>query len=120
MKVGIMTAARRKPLRIAGDFREKIAEALAKDVLMGSGAWRDLEALSGHTEINEIEVLTDEITGTPKEAEGIFNVYVTLNYNDEDDFQSSDAYPGRFKARIRDDGNVEFNEISVDTSSFYA
>lgn len=113
---------RELPRDLSEDERRRIVDALTEDKITNSRAWNSLDELSSQTKIDEVEVLEDEITGTPDEAEGIFNIYVILRYGDkkEDEFISSDTYPGRFRAHFNEKGDVEFDEIEVDTSSFYA
>lgn len=117
-----MTVKQKQRQKLSSDDRRRIAEALTERAIMQSGAWDALDALSGQTTIDEIEVLEDEITGSREKAEGIFNVYVELQYgkDDHDEFTSSDSYPGRFTVHFDSKGNVMFDEISVDVSSFYA
>ncbi|HEV7370651.1 hypothetical protein [Arenibaculum sp.] len=115
-------AVAHKQRELTDDDRHRIATALTADVIAGSNAWKALGDLSEETVIDEVEVFESEIDGRRSKAEGIFNVYVELEYGrgDDDGFQSSDAYPGRFVAHIEDDGRVVFDSISVDVSSFYA
>jgi hypothetical protein len=110
------------PRDLSEDERRQIADSLTEEEIISSKAWSSLDALSSQTILDEIEVLEDEITGSRDNAEGIFNLYVVLQYNDKnkEEFTSSDTYPGRFKAHFDKEGNVEFDEIEVDTSSFYA
>ncbi len=117
-----MAVKQKQRQELSADDRRRITDALTEKAIRRSGAWDALKVLSGQTTIDEIEVLEEEITGTRARADGIFNIYVKLQYekDDNDGFTSSDSYPGRFTIHFDESGSVIFDEIAIDVSSFYA
>lgn len=101
--------------------KQAIVEALQNLNLAETEWWDSLEQLSQQTIFESIEVFEDEITidSRTKRFKGNINVYVTLNYGgDEDPVSMSDAYPGTFGGTLVD-GKPNFENIDIDTSSFY-
>ncbi|HYI47801.1 MAG TPA: hypothetical protein VEX35_04975 [Allosphingosinicella sp.] len=96
-------------------------QAISEYDLTQSGAWTDLDALSTHTYLDDVEVDPEGIVLDDGLFKGFLNIYVLLQYGSgkKEGFQTSDAFRGRFTGHF--DGTVAvIDEVSVDTSPFYA
>lgn len=82
-------------------------------------AWSDLSSLSGNTQVESIEVFSDEIRFSGDNFEGPVVWHVTLNYGGSDDsVRMSETFPGKVRGHI-ENGSAHVDELSVDVSSFY-
>lgn len=83
--------------------------------------WDDLDALSTHTQIEQIEA---PVEGVVLLGDGrfsaILNIYLILQYGNDDDegFSTADSFLGKVSGRLRDDDPI-VDSSSVDTSAFY-
>ena len=101
--------------------KDRIAEAVRDVDLTGFACWNDLDVLSLRTVPEDIEVLDDAIDINGKIFSGVLNVYVLLEYGKgEEGFTSSDGFPGKFKGHFDENDQLVIDEVTVDTSSFYA
>ena len=103
------------------DLKRSISEAVESAELTLFEAWADLDALSTHTLLEQMEV--DEagiIFADDDSFRGTVNFYVLLQYGRdlEEGFVESDSYSGSFEGRLTD-GGVVIDSIRADTSSFY-
>lgn len=88
--------------------------------LTESQAWSDLDALSSNTYIDDLEVDPEGVIIEENEFKGVMNVYVVLHYggNDDDAFDTSDAFRGQFSGHFDEDKAV-VDSVTVDTSPFF-
>lgn len=101
--------------------RGRIAEAVRGVDLTNFSCWNDLDILSSHTIPEDIEVLEDTIDIKDDHFSGVLNSYVLLEYGKGDDgFTTSDGFPGKFKGHFDENERPVIDEVTVDTSSFYA
>ncbi len=101
--------------------RDRIAGAVQDVDLTDFACWNDLDVLSSHTIPEDIEVLEDTIDIKDDNLSGVLNVYVQLEYGKGDEgFTSSDGFPGKFKGHFDENDRPFIDEVTVDTSSFYA
>ena len=98
-----------------------VLQAASDYDLTQSDAWSDLDELSTHTYVDDVEVDPDGIKIEGNNFKGILNVYVLLQYGKDNDegFQASDAFRGQFSGHFEGDLAI-IDHISVDTSPFYA
>ncbi|ATI82822.1 hypothetical protein A6768_24335 [Sphingobium yanoikuyae] len=84
--------------------------------------WADLDALSTHTTIDDIEIDPAGIVLSGENFEGVFNVYVSLQYgtDNEEGFTTSDSFLARFSGHFDEANSPVIDKSEVDTSSFYA
>ncbi len=107
--------------RIEEVQRDRIAGAVRDVDLTDFACWNDLDVLSSHTIPEDIEVLEDTIDIKDDNFSGVLNVYVQLKYGKGDEgFTSSDGFPGKFKGHFDENDRLVIDEVTVDTSSFYA
>jgi hypothetical protein len=99
--------------------RALIAEAVRNFDFTESEAWQRLSLLSTKTQINSVEVFSEEITFKDSHFTGPLLWHVTLHYGGgEDEFTSSDSFPGVFEGIIQGQ-HTELHKLTADTSSFY-
>jgi hypothetical protein len=100
--------------------REAIVRAMREYDLTQSESWSDLDELSTHTYIDDVEVDPEGIVFHGDSFKGVMSVYVLLQYGKDnvEGFQTSDAFQAHFEGRIEDD-EVLIEGVSVDTSPFY-
>jgi hypothetical protein len=98
-----------------------IMQAISDYDLTQSGAWKDLDALSTHTYLDDTEVDPEGIVLFDDGFKGFISIYVLLQYgsNKKEGFQTSDAFRGLFTGHF-DGTTAVIDEVSVDTSPFYA
>ena len=107
--------------RIEEVQRDRIAGAVRDVDLTDFACWNDLDVLSSRTIPEDIEVLEDAIDIKDDNFSGVLNVYVLLEYGKGDEgFTSSDGFPGKFKGHFDENDRLVIDEVTVDTSSFYA
>lgn len=84
-------------------------------------AWKDLDSLSTHTSVEEIEAVPEGIFEDGENGfAAVATVYVDLNYGDKaDGVSSSDSFPVQVQGHFASDGKAIVDDVSVDTSSFY-
>jgi hypothetical protein len=110
---------RRKERDLPPEDRRRVERALADLDITKWEAWNDLDVLATRTTVEEIEVLSSQISGPPENITGLFNVHVRLSYDMGDqELVNNDAFPATFRAHLEGD-EVVFDEVEVDTSSFY-
>ena len=96
-----------------------IAEAIGDVEISETEAWHDLDVLSSHTQVDDIEVFVSEIKLREDGFEGPLNVHCTLHYGrGADGFTVSETYPGRFEGTMGPGGPI-ISRLTVDTSAFY-
>jgi predicted pPIWI-associating nuclease len=87
-----------------------------------SPAWDDLDALSSHTYVDEIEAVPEGIFETDDGFSAAATVYVALNYGNQNDEEAiSDSFPAQADGHFEAKGNkitAVIDSFSVDTSSF--
>ena len=95
--------------------------ALDADDISSRNGWVELDILSSQTIFEGIEAVPGGIVvSLLGRFEAAATVYVTLNYGpSKDSVSMSDSYPAIVRGTVADDLNVEIDEISVDTESFY-
>ena len=111
-----------KPV-VDGRKRDAIIEAIARYDLSESSDWIKLDELSTHTDFEEVDAVPEGIfESTSTDFEVIATVFVTLNYGSRKERSSmSDAFPAYIKGQYNQSTfAVSIDEVSVDTSSFYA
>lgn len=98
-----------------------VLQAASDYDLTQSEAWSDLDELSTHTYVDDVEVDPAGIKIEGNEFKGIINVYVLLQYGKdaEEGFQTSDAFRGQFSGHF-EGGLAIIDKVSVDTSPFFA
>lgn len=101
------------------DKHRDVIDALRKTDFTSLEGWEELEELSSHTELDDIEIFEEEITIKDDKFSGPINVYVLLNYGDDDDESSiSSGFPGSVIGHF-EGGKPKIDRIDVNTSSFY-
>lgn len=107
--------------RTENDPKRSIIQAIHELDLTQTDSWDDLDALSNQTHIDSIEIDPEGIIfDSDQKFNGIFNVYVSLNYGSEPDTSTtSEAFIGRFKGHFDSRKQPIFDKIEVDTSPFY-
>ena len=98
-----------------------IANQLQDLDLTSLAIWDDLDVLSTHTHVDDIEVPAEGVVirldGT---FSAVLNVYLSLQYgkDDQEGFTTSDSFLARVTGRV-EEGRVIVDDSTVDTSSFY-
>jgi hypothetical protein len=90
--------------------------------LYKSPSWPDLDDLSDDTSVDAVDVDPAGIIFEPKDQfHGLANVYVLLQYREDqqDGFETSDSFLGRFEGHFDTNGTPVIDKISIDTSPFY-
>lgn len=97
-----------------------VLQAVTDLDLTQSDAWSDLDELSTHTYIDDVEVDPEGIVLDDGRFKGMMNVYVLLQYgrDNQEGFQTSDAFRGRFEGHFEGAAAI-IDKVSVDTSPFY-
>ncbi len=101
---------------------QAVIDAVQNFDLTESSSWSDLDALSTHTYVDEIEVDPEGVILEPESRfRGTMSVYVLLKYESEgeDGFETSDGFRGRFNGHFEAEAKPVIDDIEVDTSSFY-
>ncbi|WP_395021960.1 hypothetical protein [Dongia sp.] len=99
--------------------RRLIAEAVRAMDVSETDAWTDLAVISYNTIVDTIEVFEDEIVCDGARFRGPIVWHVTLTYGQGDDeFTSSDSFPGTFEGEMRNNAAV-VEKMTADVSSFY-
>lgn len=99
----------------------RIAELIRDIDVTDLAIWDDLDILSTHTFVDDVEVLEDGIVIRPDDTfSGVFNIYVSLQYgaNNDEGFTTSDSFLVSFDGHFEDNQPV-IDSSSVDTSAFY-
>lgn len=97
-----------------------IMQAVSDYDVTQSEAWSDLDELSTHTYVDDVEVDPEGILIDGDSFKGIMNIYVLLQYgsDSQEGFQTSDAFLARFTGHF-EDGHASIDSLQVDTSPFY-
>ena len=97
-----------------------VAEVVREYNLYEAPIWSDLDELSTHTSVDDIEVDETGIVLEGKRFRGVANVYVTLQFgrNDDEGFHESDSFLANFEGRFADTEPV-IETFTIDTSSRY-
>jgi Predicted pPIWI-associating nuclease len=100
-----------------------VMDAISQYDIVGSPSWSELEAISSHIQLDQIEAIPEGIFETDDGFSATASVYVLLNYGGKNDkLSSADTFPAQV------DGHFENKESQikaiidffiVDTSSFY-
>ncbi|MBV8686226.1 MAG: hypothetical protein JOZ90_05510 [Alphaproteobacteria bacterium] len=100
------------------DLRQAVAEAVSKYDLSESDAWSDLDELSTHTRVEQVEVDPDGVVVSGDTFSGVANVYVTLQFgrDDEEGFHEGESFLGHFDGAFHD-GKAVVERFSINTSS---
>jgi hypothetical protein len=100
---------------------EAIMRAVSEYDLTQSDAWADLDALSTHTYVENLEVDPEGVVIDDDRFKGIMNVYVLLQYgpSNQEGFQTSDAFRAWFDGHFQGQGAI-IDRVKVDISPFYA
>lgn len=100
------------------DQLETIADAVQSADLSSLQAWSDLDQLSTHTTVDDIEVDLSGIVINGDQFQAVANIYVTLQYglDDNEGFHETDSFLAQFWGQVLD-SNVEIENFSVNTSS---
>lgn len=95
-----------------------IAKAVRDYDIYASPVWSDLDELSTHTSVDDVEVDLSGIIIEGDSFRGVANVYVTLQYGRDDDegFHESESFLANFSGRFMA-GEPEIGNFSIDTSS---
>jgi hypothetical protein len=96
-------------------------DAVSSVELAETSAWANLDSLSTHTHVDDIEAVPDGIFEVGDDGfTAVATVYVGLNYGDKkDSFSTSDSFPAQVQGHFEADGQAIVDSVSVDTSSFY-
>lgn len=98
---------------------DAVMDAVSNIELSETPAWGDVESLSSHTSVEDIEAVPEGIFETETGFTAEATVYVDLNYNDKGDiFSTSDNFPANVKGHF-EGGRAVVDSVLVDTSSFY-
>jgi hypothetical protein len=100
---------------------DAVMDAVSSIELTETPAWSDLDSLSTHTSIEDIEAVPEGIFETDDNGfTAVATVYVGLNYGDKDDaVTASDSFPAQIDGRFEQGGKAVVDSVSVDTGSFY-
>jgi Predicted pPIWI-associating nuclease len=95
-----------------------VARAVEDFELSEAPAWSDLDELSTHTTLDDVEVDTSGIVIEGNAFRGVANVYVTLQFgrDDNEGFHESDSFLATFAGRF-EDGEPVVETFDIDTSS---
>lgn len=97
-----------------------VLQAVSDFDLTQSDAWSDLDELSTHTHIDEVEVDPEGIILDEDRFKGMMNIYVLLQYgrDSHEGFQTSDAFRAWFNGHF-EGAEAVIDGVKVDTSPFY-
>jgi hypothetical protein len=100
---------------------DAVMDAVSSVELSETAAWSDLDSLSSHTSVDDIEAVPEGIFEAGDNGfEAVATVYVDLNYGGrKDSFSTSDSLPAQVQGHFEPDGRAIVDSVSVDTSSFY-
>jgi hypothetical protein len=100
------------------DQLEAIANAVKNADLSALQSWSDLDQLSTHTTVDDIEVDLSGIVINGDRFQAVANIYVTLQYglDDNEGFHETDSFLAQFWGRVFD-SYIEVDDFSVDNSS---
>jgi len=111
----------RRPLTDAAQLGAVI-DAIDKFDIQSSSAWKDLDALSERTSVDEIQVVPEGIFTTDEGFTAVATVYVILGYGDKNDATSTtESFPAQVEGHFENDAprlKAIVDRFSVDTSSF--
>jgi hypothetical protein len=98
-----------------------IMDAVSSLELSETEAWSDLDCLSTHTIVEDIEAVPEGIFQSGDiDFAAVATVYVALNYGDKgDDISSVDSFPAQVEGHFDPKGNAVIDRVRVDTSAFY-
>ena len=98
-----------------------IMDAVSSLDLSETEAWSDLDCLSTHTTVEDIEAVPEGIFQRGDgEFTAVATVYVALNYGGKgDDISSNDSFPAQVEGHFDKDQNAVIDRVNVDTSAFY-
>lgn len=105
------------------ELKEKlkaVAKAAEDFELDNAPVWSDLDELSTHTTLDDVEVDISGIVIEGNAFSGVANVYVTLQFGRDDDegFHESDSFLAQFSGQFVK-GEPVINIFEIDTSSRY-
>jgi hypothetical protein len=105
---------------VSEDQRQAVRDAVEELELTSTSAWGDLDVLSTHTSVEDVEVEDEGVVITGDTFTGVANVYVTLQYgkNDDEGFSESESFLGSFQGHF-EQGVPVIDNCTVDTRSFY-
>jgi hypothetical protein len=100
---------------------DAVMDAVSSIELTETPAWSDLDSLSTHTNIEDIEAVPEGIFETVDNGfTAVATVYVGLNYGDKVDAVSvSDSFPAQVHGHFEQGDKAVVDSVSVDTGSFY-
>ena len=100
---------------------DAVMDAVSSVELTETAAWSDLDSLSTHTHIVDIDAVPEWIFRVGGDGfTAVATVYVDLNYGDRDDaFSTPDSFPAEVKGHFDPNGKAIVDAVSIDTSSFY-
>ena len=98
-----------------------IMDAVSSLELSETEAWSDLDCLSTHTVVEDIEVVPEGIfLSGEREFTAVATVYAALNYGDKgDEVSSVDSFPALVEGHFDTEGKAVIDRVGVDTSAFY-
>ena len=108
-----------------GDKLERIInaiEALSADDVFVNDAVNALDQLSTRTMFEGIEANPDGVFTRDEGASfsAACTIYVSLNYGgSRDGVSMSDSFPATVSGHFEDDGSIDIDNVSVDTTSFF-
>lgn len=103
------------------DLVDAIAEAASNVQLTDMSAWIELDALSTHTSVDDVEVDRNGVVLMDDGSfNGVANVYVSLQYgkDTEEGFISSESFLAEFSGYV-EDGSPVIQDMTVNTAGFY-
>src|ERR1700679_303750 len=100
---------------------DAVMDAVSSIELTETTAWSDLDSLSTHTHIEDIEAVPEGIFESGDNSfTAVATVYVGLNYGGKNDASSTaDSFPAQVQGHFKPDGKAVVDSVSVDTASFY-
>ena len=100
---------------------DAVMDAVSSIELTETPAWSDLDSLSTHTNIEDIEAVPEGIFETDDNGfTAVATVYVGLNYGDKVDAVSvSDSFSAQVHGHFEQGDKAVVDSVSVDTGSFY-
>jgi hypothetical protein len=100
---------------------DAVMDAVSSVELTETAAWSDLDSLSTHTHIVDIDAVPEWIFRVGGDGfTAVATVYVDLNYGVRDDaFSTPDSFPAEVKGHFDPNGKAIVDAVSIDTSSFY-
>ena len=86
-----------------------------------SSAWRELQSLSKGVQLDDKEIDPEGIVLMDNRFKGAMNLYVLLPFGTGSaKVETTESFAGRFEGHFLDGGAAQIDDLTVNTSSFFA